>query len=56
MAVRSGREQSGVEADRPPKRSISGGSRTRQTMKTLRRWLPTVLLLKLFIPDGGEGE
>jgi hypothetical protein len=29
---------------------------TRQTMKTLRRWLPTVLLLKLFIPPGGGGS
>ena len=49
-------EQLVVEADRPQKRSISGGSLTRQTMKTLRRWLPTVLLLKLFISHGGEGE
>jgi hypothetical protein len=29
---------------------------TRQTMKTLRRWLPTVLLLRLFMPHGGGGS
>jgi hypothetical protein len=29
---------------------------TRQTMKTLRYWLPTVLLLSLFIPLGGGGS
>ena len=29
---------------------------TRQTMKTLRRWLPTVLLLRRFMPHGGSGS
>jgi hypothetical protein len=28
---------------------------TRQTMKFLRRWRPTVLLLRLFVPRGGGG-
>jgi hypothetical protein len=44
------------ESYRPPNLSMSGGNMTRQPMKTLRRWLPAALLLRLFIPRGGGGS
>ena len=50
------RDDHRFECDSAPRLSISGGSMTRQTMKTLRRWRPTVLLLRRFMPHGGSGS